>query len=125
MNLKDYELIPIFNDYYSYLVIGLNKEKNIYELFKSLHNSGDLDEIEMGRVLFDLVLIEGPNSDMRFISCDIFEGELEPKTIAKRYCMFSDARLTTAKYFISNPSIIDNSNLSTTVKDLLKEGRLL
>lgn len=119
--MRDYIIKEIEKDGYSRFLLLLSTE-SIFDYLDSIENSPNMINAT-GKVLIDQLFITGVNSN-RFISCELQNGRLDLKT-ACVVCPTEDLRKETIDWLQDNYEYVENSILTESQRQKVKDGIIL
>jgi len=118
--LKNFEIIKLKNSEYDYLVIATTYVSPI----------STLDDVQgefkhfTGKLIFDLTLINGTNSN-RYISAVIEDGGVNRKSFVVVKEVDADVQHSSMDFFTKHTEVIKNGTIPEALKVLLAEGEFV
>ncbi|AOZ96233.1 type II toxin-antitoxin system RnlB family antitoxin [Butyrivibrio hungatei] len=111
-----YELVKLNNEPYDFLVIA----KTSINPLDQLENIERDFENENAKVIFDLTLINGLNTN-RYISGECINGKFVLSSFIAVSIVGNQLKNICDRFFINNKDLVDGSVLSRHLKFLIKE----
>lgn len=119
--MKDYILKEIEKDGYSRFLLLLSTE-SIFDYLDSIEKSPNMINAT-GKVLIDQLFLTGVNSN-RFVSCELQNGKFDLKTTCV-VCPTEDLRKETIEWLQDNYGYVENSILTESQRQKIKDGIVL
>lgn len=119
--MKDYAIVSINNSEYDVIIYSKSRISP-FENIKEIEN--DLKEMNfsINRVLFDMILCRGNNSD-RFIKCDFDGNSLLKNTMEVIILNKKDTlRKISVNYLLNEKEEVENSILTSIQKKMILKG---
>lgn len=113
----NFEVIKLNNEPYDFLIIATSYENPL----SHLQEIGQEIQVKQAKLLFDLTLINGINSN-RYIQCD-YEADRKQLPFCSAIGNVDETIKSVSKdYFAKNEEVVRKSVISNSLKYLLKSG---
>lgn len=116
--MKNFSIEQINREDYGYLIIAISYDSPI----------SDLGAVEKeikgytGKVIFDLTLINGTNSN-RYLEAKVVKGKIDRRSFKVQKNLDDPINEVSKNFFLNNVDILEKSTITNALKFLLKTGQ--
>lgn len=116
--MKNFSIEKINRDDYGYLIIATSYDSPISDL-------GSVEkEIKgyTGKIIFDLTLINGTNSN-RYLEAEVIKGKINRKSFKTTKSLVEQMNEVSKNFFLNNVDVLEKATITNALKFLLKTGQ--